>query len=292
MAKSMTGYGRGDCESNGRQFTVEIKSVNHRFLEVNVRIPRAYIALEEKIRRTVSEYLSRGKVDIFVQSKVYGEKKHQLNVDKDLAIVYYNSVKELDALLGISSSVDSFRLLNLPGVLETEEPVEEMEEVWETLSQGVKTALSGLTLMRVNEGAKLKTDVISRLSEIKNIVERILERAPLVADNYRNRLNERLAESLGDISVDEARLIQEVAFFADRANVDEELVRLNSHISQLSQLIAEEVPVGRKIDFLIQEMNREANTIGSKANDLDVSRLVVELKAEIEKIREQVQNLE
>ena len=292
MAMSMTGYGRGECEFDGRQFTVEIKSVNHRYLEVNVKMPRAFIALEDKIRRTVTTHLSRGKVDVFIQSKATGQKKHQLNVDKDLAIVYYNSVKDLDKLLNITTPVDAIKLLSFPGVIETEEPTEEMEQTWKFLSEAVITALKGLSIMRADEGEKLRSDIHVKLDAITSIVEQVAKRAPIVVENYRTRVTERVSEILKETIIDESRIIQEVAFFSDKANVDEELVRLRSHDAQFRKLVDEKVPVGRKADFLIQEMNREANTIGSKANDLEISRFSVELKAEIEKIREQVQNIE
>lgn len=292
MAKSMTGYGRGDAEKVGMRFTVEVKSVNHRFLEVNVKMPRNYVALEERIRKSINEQLSRGKVDVFVQIKLYGEKKHQLNVDKDLAIVYYNSVKELDSVLGLSTNINALKLLTLPGIIEAEEPQEELEEIWGVLSQSLQLAITGLCKMRAREGEKLIIDVKNRLQEISKHIDGVILRAPIVTENYRKRLSERLIEAFADTAIDETRIIQEVAMFSDKANIDEEIVRLKSHISQLSQLLEETVPIGRKIDFLVQEMNREANTIGSKANDLEISRSSVDIKAEIEKIREQVQNLE
>mgnify|MGYP000400680007 CR=1 FL=1 len=293
MANSMTGFGRGEATGNGYQFTVELKAVNNRFLEIGVRLPRHLISLEERIRKILQEKISRGRLDVFVNVKETEEKKRLVKVDKDLALAYDKSLKELAEALNTSYETDIYRLAALPEVFSVEEPEVDLELIWEPLSQAVHEALESFMVMRQLEGEKLTQDLLNRLHTIRSVKEEISRYADSIVVDYQTRLRERIQTLLADQAIlDEARLANEVAFFADRVSITEELVRLQSHIDQCQEALRSSEPVGRKLDFLIQEMNREINTIGSKANNLSITQHVVQVKSELEKIREQVQNLE
>lgn len=292
MLKSMTGFGRGNYLGKLKQVTVEIKATNHRFAEVQVKLPRQYTALEERIKREVLQQISRGHLEVFVKLEDAGQPVRELQVDKALALAYYKELKELAEAAGLPCEVRVIDLAVLPEVCQLKEPEENMELIWVELLPALQDALANLLEMRRLEGQKLKEDLVSRVAVLRELRGKIAAKSPLVVRLYRERLATRLQELLEEGAVDETRLAMEVAIFADRANIDEELVRLESHFAQLEQNLQEENQVGRKIDFLLQEINREVNTIGSKANDLEITQTVVQLKSELEKIREQVQNIE
>lgn len=292
MANSMTGFGRGESGGLGYHFAVEMKSVNHRFLEIMVKTPRGFNFAEERVRKIIQETINRGRIEVLVNVKETEEKKRMVAVDKELVLSYDNSLKELARLFQVEYSTDIFRLVSLPEVIKIEEEEIDTGMILAVLQTAVHQALAGLTLMRRQEGGKLTGDLLNRLENMRVITKEITARSSSVVIDYQERLKERLGVLLADSKLDENRLMQEVAMFADRASIEEELVRIGSHLEQLQSAFRAEEPTGRKLDFLVQELNREFNTIGSKANDLDISRLVVEGKSELEKIREQVQNIE
>lgn len=288
----MTGYGRGESVGEGKKFTVEMKSVNHRFCEVVVRYPRGWAAIEDRVRGLVQKGVARGRIDVFINVEDTGEEARGVKVDKGLALAYYNAMRELAGLLGQPAEFDWTLVARWPEVITLDQEETDLEQLWPVLARAVEMALSNLVQMRAQEGTKLEQDLAAKLQHCEQLTGRIRERAHMVVGEYRQRLQQRLQQLLGEVPVDEARLAMEVALLAERAAIDEELVRLSSHFQEALRCLKTQEPVGRKLDFIVQEMNREANTIGSKAGDLAISKLVVELKTEIEKIREQVQNLE
>lgn len=293
MIKSMTGYGRGEACAEGRRFTVELKSVNNRFCEVILRQPRSLAQIEDKIKRRIQDQVTRGRVDGYISIEETGEVTPAVKVDKAMAVAYYKSMEDLKESLAIAGEISLKDLLSLPNVISLEQPEENVEQWVAAIEQACDDALAGLVTMRQNEGTRLKADIRQRAGLIRELVlGQVAARAPLVVEEYRAKLTQRLAEWLEDGTVDESRLAAEVAIFADRADISEEIVRLNSHLEQLEQILSAGGAVGRKLDFLVQEMNREINTIGSKANDLVITNAVVNAKSELEKIREQVQNIE
>jgi uncharacterized protein (TIGR00255 family) len=293
MANSMTGFGRGEASGYGYHFTLELKAVNHRFFEVSVRMPRNLNMLEERIRKVLQEKIQRGRIDVYVNVKETEEKKRLVKVDKDLALSYDKTLKELAFALKTPFETDIYRLAALPEVLSVEDPETDLELLWEPLSKAVGEALNGFVQMRQVEGDKLAEDLLNRLHTLRGEKDEIAGYSDTVVTDYQNRLRERIQILLGESAIlDEARLANEIALFADRVSITEELVRLQSHFDQCRQALQSPEPVGRKLDFLVQEMNREINTIGSKANNLNIAQHVVQMKSELEKIREQVQNLE
>lgn len=289
---SMTGFGRGEAQGSGYRLTVELKAVNHRFLEIVVRLPRAYGALEEKLRQEVQQRIQRGRIEALVNVAETEERKKCVKVDKDLATSYDKILKDLSAELGVAYQPDPYRLVALPEVLAVEEAEADMDLLTELGRKAVRLALDGLVAMRESEGDKLAADIRKRFQDMDGQIEQVAARAERVVSEYQERLRERIQSLLAEIMVDESKLANEAAYFADRASITEELVRLRSHAAQGRQTLAGREPAGRKLDFLMQEMNRETNTIGAKANDLLISQAVVCIKSELEKIREQIQNLE
>lgn len=292
MLTSMTGYGRGEAEQDGLQAAVEIRSVNHRFCEVVVRIARQLIPLEERIKEQVQSRVARGHLDIFVTLVDRHEKKRNVKLDKELVVAYHNCLRELAEIMQIDFQPDVFRVAQYPGVIVEEETEDDLEIVWVSIQKALTEALQHLISMRTREGDQLTRDFASRKVRIGNIVNEIQERSPQIEEELRLRLRKRLQSLVTDGEIDEMRLTTEVVLFAERSSITEELVRLNSHLEQLDEMLKSSSPVGRKIDFLIQEMNREINTIGAKAADQTISPLVIEIKSELEKMREQVQNVE
>lgn len=290
--RSMTGFGRAQFADETMKVTVEIKSVNHRFLEAAVKLPRKYSLLEEKVKEGLREYLDRGRVDIWIGIEELSKQAGGLKVDKDLAMDYHKSLKELADLVGISSEITVYELSCLEGVVSLQEPETDLEELWEKILPPFNEALAQLTEMRCREGERLKEDIQKRLQVLSMLILGIEERAPDVVEAYRQRLNERIASIAQGVEVDPNRLTAEVAIYAEKSDITEEIVRFRSHLEQLGESLLSDAPVGRKLDFILQELNREINTIGSKSPDLILSQKVVEAKAEIEKIREQIQNLE
>lgn len=289
---SMTGYGKGTYEAEGLEISCEIKTVNNRYLDVSIKAPRVFVAYEDVIRNSVREKLTRGHADLFVSVKDKRERPTALTVDLSLAASYVAAAKQLKtAFADIPDDITISSLLRYPEVLKQEDTQTLDEEMLAGLKIALSIALDNLNAMRLTEGEKLKADMLSRMTVIEDLVEKVALRAPAVATAYREKLTARIREYLAGTEVDESRLLTEVAVFTDKCNIDEEITRLRSHIEQF-RAICEEGVVGRKLDFLVQEFNREANTTCSKSNDVEVTRLGLALKNEIEKVREQVQNLE
>lgn len=292
VVRSMTGFGRGEAVRGRRRVTVEVRAVNHRFLDVAARLPKTVSPLEERFRSLVAGRVSRGRVEILVSLDEVGEGPRPVKVDLSLARGYLEALRELKSALGTPGEITLEMLLDLPGVLSVEEATDP-ETLWEAAQEATEKALDELVRMREAEGGRLAADIRQRLVAIGESVEAIAARVPEVCREYRTRLEERIREVLGEVPVDEGRLLQEVALMADRASTAEEVVRLRSHLVEAEAMLAEpSAPVGRKFDFLLQEMNREINTIGSKSSDVELARQVIAVKAELEKIREQVQNVE
>ncbi len=289
---SMTGYGKGEYKEGGIELTCEIKTVNNRYLDVSVKAPRIFTAYEDVIRTLVREKLTRGHADVFVSCKDKRERPAALVPDMQLAASYVAAATALKAAFpALADDVTLTSVLRFPDVLKQDEQAAADEELLSALKKALSEALDNLNRMRRTEGEKLKADMLSRMDSIEALAKEIAARAPKVAEEYRKKLEERVREYLKDANADEGRLLTEVAVFADKSNIDEELTRLFSHISQFRS-ICEEGIVGRKLDFLAQEFNREANTTCSKSNDIEITRTGLALKNEIEKVREQVQNLE
>lgn len=292
MVKSMTGYGRAEDTLNGCTITVELRSVNNRYLDCNVRMPRLYLFAEETIKSRVQNTISRGKVDVFVTLDSTGGEQVQVSVNQPLADGYYAALTQLAERYGLSKDISVSLLSRFPDVLLAEKAEEDVEQRAQDICAVLDRALADFDQMRTREGARLEADVLSRAARIEELVGLVEERSPQTVAEYRAKLEARINEVLSNTQLDPARILTEAAIFADKVAVDEETVRLRSHIGQLRHMLEQGGATGRKLDFLIQEFNREANTIGSKCSDIDIARHVVDIKAEIEKIREQVQNIE
>ena len=292
MVKSMTGYGRAEDTLNGCTITVELRSVNNRYLDCNVRMPRLYLFAEETIKSRVQNTISRGKVDVFVTLDSTGGEQVQVSVNQPLADGYYAALTQLAERYGLSKDISVSLLSRFPDVLLAEKAEEDVEQRAQDICSVLDRALADFDQMRTREGARLEADVLSRAARIEKLVGKVEERSPQTVAEYRAKLEARMNEVLSNTQLDPARILTEAAIFADKVAVDEETVRLRSHIGQLRHMLEQGGTTGRKLDFLIQEFNREANTIGSKCSDIDIARHVVDIKAEIEKIREQVQNIE
>ena len=290
--RSMTGFGRGSGTFGGLDFTIDIKSVNHRFFDFSARIYKDYAFLEEPIKKRISEVVARGKVDVYFHTEKSVENAElTATVDQSLVKAYLDAAGQLEAL-GIKNDIGASRLLTMPDVLTIRQPEVSDEEISEAVLKAVDQALGAFVTMREIEGEKLKNDLLNNLDFISEAVEKIEALAPESVSAYRLRLEEKIRETLADCSIDEGRILTEVAIFADKVAVDEETVRLRSHLSQFKELLEQGGPVGKKLDFLVQEMNREINTTGSKCNSIEITKIVVDVKSCIEKIREQIQNLE
>lgn len=288
---SMTGYGRAEHHENGVNLLIELKTVNNRNLDVNAKIPRAFICFEDAMRSLIKDNVARGRVDLYVSFSDTTEAETQIAIDESLAKSYYAAAAKLSEALNVQNDLSVSRLLFSPDVIKDDGGFKDYSGLKPVVLDLLQTALDNLNAMRLTEGKKLIEDMTTRMSTITSLVAKVKERAPLVAAEYKEKLKERITVSLQDVNYDEARLLNEVAFFTDKSNIDEELTRLSSHISQFYKIIESAQP-GKKLDFLIQEFNRETNTICSKSNDLEITTLGLSLKNEIEKIREQVQNIE
>lgn len=289
---SMTGYGRGTASLDGRELTIELKSVNNRFLDIGMKLPRQLSFLEDSLRKLLNDSLSRGHVDVFVNYRNLRSDAKTVRVDEALLQAYLTSARESAKALDLVDDLTLSKALTLPDVT-TILPADEDQQALTELGRTAMTmAIDGLKAMRFKEGKRLKADLSARMDTMTGYAAAIEQRAPAVAEEYRAKLTARIEELLGETEVDRARLATEVAIFADRAAIDEEIVRLNTHLIHFSELLEANEPVGRKMDFLVQEMNRECNTIGSKANDAELTSIVLLSKAEIEKLREQIQNIE
>ncbi len=292
MVKSMTGYGRAREMRGGRDITVEVRSVNNRYLDCTVKLPRAYIFAEDAIKTRVQRAISRGKVDVFVTIDTSAADVAVVQVNEGLARGYYEALTQLKQIFSLSGDISPEVLARFPDVLAVTKAEEDVEAIAADICAVLDSALESYNAMRTVEGEKLAQDVASRVDAIEQTVQRVEEQSPQTVAAYRQRLEAKMQEALHSAAIDESRILTEAAIFADKVAVDEETVRLRSHISQLRDMLQSGEPVGRKLDFLIQEVNRECNTIGSKCNDLSIARDVVSMKAEVEKIREQVQNME
>lgn len=292
MIKSMTGYGSGKAEAGAKTFTVEIKSVNSRYSDFSIKMPRIYTFMEDAIRKTASARINRGKVDIYVNVETNGEDDSVVKVNTALAREYLTGLKTLSEELEVSSNATAETFLRIPDVFTVDKADVDEEIISNAIISALNEALDGFDTMRIAEGEKLVADLKEHLSFIANATAEVEKHSPEIVTEYRKRIEERMRDILGSATYDETRLLTEVAIFSDKVNVNEETVRLRSHVDQFTKMLDEGGSVGRKIDFLIQEMNREINTIGSKSNDLDIARIVIDVKAEIEKLREQIQNVE
>lgn len=290
----MTGFGRGEYMDGEYRFIVEIKAVNHRYNEIVIRMPKSLGSLEDMIRKTVAATLQRGRIDVFVSLDEYAEKNRQVRVDKELAIAYHKALKELGEIIAAPVDDNVHQLARYPEVLRVEEVAADVEVLAGKLKAALSAAVDNLMAMRLAEGANIQADMIARVDKIADRIGIIESRAPQVVSEYREKLLGRMRDLLANVGAqpDETRLLQEAALFADRIGITEELVRLRSHLVQLKETLLADDAVGRKLDFIIQEVNRETNTIASKANDFTMANVVVEIKSEIEKVREQIQNIE
>lgn len=288
----MTGYGRAFYENEKRNITIEIRSVNHRYLDLNIKMPRNLIPLEERIRKIVQNKVSRGKVDIYITQTVLQSENSKAQLNKNLCDSYVMCLKEINERYNLNEQLSISLIAKFPDVINVEQTEEDIEEIWSGLVLPLNEAVDALVAMRKREGSKLKEDVEKKCAFISKLVENIEGKAGIVVEQYRTKLLSRITELLGNTPIDENRIAMETALLSDKACIDEEIVRLKSHIGQLIDNIALDQPVGRKLDFIVQEMNREANTIASKASDINIIHSVLDIKNEIEKIREQVQNIE
>lgn len=290
--KSMTGYGKGVASCDGRELTVELKSVNHRFLDVSMRLPRVLSCIEDAIRQTIAAKLSRGHVDVFVNYRNTRDDAKTIRVDETLLNAYVTAARAANESLQLNDDLTLSGVLRLPDVTEIVPADEDSDALIALAKDATSLALDALIDMRIAEGGRLRTALTAGVDAMDAYREQILARAPFVAEDYRRKLNERIEAVLSDTEIDRTRLATEVALFADRCCIDEELVRLKSHIAQFRTYLEADEPIGRNMDFIVQEMNRECNTIGSKANDAELTKAVLACKAEIEKLREQIQNVE
>lgn len=289
---SMTGYGNAKGSVEGQEITVELKSVNNRYLDCSVRLPRNFLFAEDTVKQAVSAGVSRGKVDVFVSAQASQDSGTVVSVNEELARGYRDAVARIAETLGLESGLNAFSLARFPDVLTVERRELDKDKAAAALSEITAKAVEEFNAMREREGERLRRDMLGKLETIEGLVSVVEERSPQTVKEYRERLEARLRDILADRSLDEQRVITEAAIFADRTAVDEETVRLRSHIAQFRTMLEEGSPIGRKMDFLVQEFNRESNTIGSKCSDASLAKVVVDLKSEIEKIREQLQNVE
>ncbi len=292
MLKSMTGFGRNEIVQVDRKLTVEMKAVNHRYCEISIRMPKKLSFFEAGIRNVLKQYIGRGKVDVFINYEDYTENNVCVKYNTELAREYLKYLNQIGKDFGIENDIRVSTLSRYPEVLTLEEQTVDEKELWELVEEAVKGAAVRFVESRVAEGEHLKKDIIEKLDGILSLVEFIETRSPEVVNEYRNKLYAKVSELLGDTKVEESILVTEITVFADKICVDEETVRLKSHVSNMKATLNESENVGRKLDFIAQEMNREANTILSKASDLEVTNKAIDLKTEIEKIREQIQNIE
>ena len=292
MIKSMTGFGRGEVITENCKVTVEMKSVNHRYLDVNMKMPKKLNFFEASIRNLLKEYIQRGKVDLFISFEDLSESSINVTYHKEVAEEYMNFLRRISDDFSIENDIWVSSLARFPEVFTLDDVEIDEEGVWKSLEKAIRDAAEGFVESRIREGEHLCEDLIGKLDEMLAAVDFIEARSPQIIEEYKKRLMDKVAEMLGDAKVDEARLVTEVTIFADKVCVDEELVRLRSHITTTKNTLLEGGGIGRKLDFLAQEMNREANTILSKANDLEISNKGIELKTAIEKVREQIQNIE
>lgn len=292
MIRSMTGYGQGKVVLDERKFTVEIRSVNHRYSDINVRMPRGINFLEEKVKKFIKDRVSRGKIDVFISFESTSRDDFEISLNENLLDAYIEQLNIIKDKANVIDDISVSLLAKFPDIIVVNKKNEDQDRLWNLLEQALSQAFQSFVTMREKEGEVLMQNLLTKGKACEDYLIQIKKRSPYLVQEYKNKLEKRLEELLSTRSIDENRMASEVALFADHCCIDEEIVRLESHINQFQDILKNEEIVGRKLDFLAQEMNREVNTIGSKANDLQITRGVLELKSEIEKIREQIQNLE
>ena len=292
MLKSMTGFGRCEMATYEYKISVEMKAVNHRYLDLSIKMPKKFNYFEAAIRAQLKKYIQRGKVDVFISYEDYTDEKMSLKYNRSLAGEYMDYFRQMADELGIPNDATVMRLARCPEGFTMEQVPEDEEHMWQILEKAIGEAAEKFVETRTREGENLKQDLLGKLDYMVTLVDQIEERSPKIVEEYRAKLEDKVKELLEDVQIDESRIAAEVILFADKICTDEEVVRLKSHIQHMRSTLEEKEGIGRKLDFIAQEMNREANTILSKANDLEVSNLAIELKTEIEKIREQIQNIE
>lgn len=290
--KSMTGFGRSKLDINSREYIVEIKSVNHKYNDISIKIPRIISSYEERIKKIISNFVSRGKVDVFITFNNYSSEGKNIVINKDLAQNYINEMNSLVNDTGIESSINVTEVLKLPDVLQVKIEEDESEVIWNELEQCITQAVINFVNMREIEGERIKQDLFQRINNVENLVNVICKYSTGLIEDYVVKLRERIKEILNVDVIDETRLAQEIVIYADKCSIEEEIIRLKSHIMQFKNLLDTKEPIGKKIDFLIQEMNRETNTIASKSVKLEITNIVIEIKSIMEDIREQIQNIE
>ena len=289
---SMTGFGKSKIERNGREYGIEIKSVNHRYCDISVKLPRSISFYENEIKKFISTKVARGKIDVFVDFSDYTAEENSVIINKDLAKIYIKQLKELAEEEGLDANLRVIDISKMPDVLQLKSDNTENDEILKDLLDCLNEAVNNFVSMRASEGEKIKADLLRRLSNIRTLVQEISQNTTGLMEEYVVKLRERIKEILKTDSVDEQRLAQETVIFADKSSIEEELTRLDSHIHQFEDIINSQGSIGKKLDFLVQEMNREANTIGSKSVKLEITNLVINIKTELEDIREQIQNIE
>ena len=290
--KSMTGFGRSKVEENAREYIVEIKSVNHKYSDISIKMPRTLSSYEEKIKKIISEKVSRGKIDVFITYNNYSEEGKNIIINKELAKNYVAQLTELAEKKGIVNRISPTEVMKLPDVMQLKIEDDESEVIWQELERCVIEAVNNFTQMRETEGEKIKQDLQTRIDKVEVNVETIFANSTGLIEDYVVKLRERIKEILDVPAVDETRLAQEIVIYADKCSIEEELTRLRSHVSQFRNLLETKEPIGKKLDFLVQEMNRETNTIASKSVKLEITNLAIDVKTILEDIREQIQNIE
>ncbi len=295
MLRSMTGYGRGEYVLNNRKMIVELKSVNHRYSDINIKLPKIMNLFEDRIRKKLSSQVQRGKVDVYILMDTFSTDDIKINLNEALAEAYIVNLKAINERFCLNDEIKLDLITRFPDIITVDRNIDDekvLNEIWDTLEKALDLAIAQFIQMRSLEGKVLKENILIKLASINNLTDKIKLREPFIVEEYRDKIKNKMKEILENVTVDENRLLTEVALFADRSSIDEEITRLQSHITQLTSILEQNDSIGRKLDFIVQEMNREVNTIGSKSNDLEVTKIVVELKSEIEKIREQIQNIE
>lgn len=289
---SMTGYGKGEAEENNFKIVVEVKSVNHRFLDLGIKLPRLLISFEDSIRNHIKSRIARGHLDVFVSYQDLTGEKENITYNQSLATKYLDIAKNIADTYKIENDVKVSNLFNFKGIIEEDEDTFDIELTNKLIAKALDIALDNLVVMRKNEGDKIEKNLLEKLDILQDVVSKIQQYAPVQVESYRQKLRERVGEALGDMQIDESKLMNEIVFYADKVATDEEFIRLNAHILHFREIAQTKGAIGRSLDFITQEMNRESNTIGSKCSDISVSNYVLTLKTEIEKIREQIQNIE
>ncbi|MCR5743575.1 MAG: YicC family protein [Lachnospiraceae bacterium] len=292
MIRSMTGFGRGEATGTLGKVSVEMKSVNHRYLDLNIKMPRKFNPLEGNIRTYIKDKIARGKVDIYINYEDFSEDNVNIKYNRAIAKEYMDYFEQIHEEFGIENDVRVSRLASMPEVFSMEQAEDDEEGLWHLLSEALDVAVDKFITVRNNEGEQLKNDLLGKLDYMNSLVDQVEERYPDILADYRNRLTQKMQEILGNTGIDENRIAAEVVIYADKCCVDEETVRLRSHIKQVGDALQSDDSVGRKLDFLVQEMNREANTMLSKSTDMSLTDVAINLKTEIEKVREQIQNIE